>query len=243
MSRSATAPAMASAVSRVKTSTRAIGPTSPAPFLRARRLQRRRRLRPPQGASSKPSIGQFGIPGSRVYYLAVPPSLVDMCVGRLKEAGMVNDPERANRFHARHRRKAHRPRSRQRPRGHRHRRPKPSPRTRPIASIIISARRRCRICWCCVSPTAFSSRCGTEIHRPCADHRRRGRRAGPVRSEDGRNDRHARRLLRGRRRTARHGAKPHAPGAVHRGDGAAVVAGSPTWCATPRSACSTACGT
>jgi glucose-6-phosphate 1-dehydrogenase len=35
---------------------------------------------------------QFGIPGSRVYYLAVPPQLVDMSVGRLKEAGLVNPP-------------------------------------------------------------------------------------------------------------------------------------------------------
>ena len=34
------------------------------------------------------------------------------------------------------------------------------------------------------------------------------------------------RLLRRRRRPARHGAEPHAPGAVHRGDGAAVVAGA-----------------
>ena len=36
---------------------------------------------------------------------------------------------------------------------------------------------------------------------------------------------HAGRLLRGRRRAARHGAEPHAPGAVHRGHGAALVAG------------------
>jgi glucose-6-phosphate 1-dehydrogenase len=35
---------------------------------------------------------QFGIPGSRVYYLAVPPQLVGICVSRLKEAGMVGDP-------------------------------------------------------------------------------------------------------------------------------------------------------
>src|SRR5262245_36026760 len=36
---------------------------------------------------------QFGIPGSRVYYLAVPPSLVELCVTRLGESGMVNPPE------------------------------------------------------------------------------------------------------------------------------------------------------
>src|ERR1700682_2355586 len=33
---------------------------------------------------------QFGAPGSRVYSLAVPPGLVDMCVTRLKDAGLVN---------------------------------------------------------------------------------------------------------------------------------------------------------
>jgi glucose-6-phosphate 1-dehydrogenase len=32
---------------------------------------------------------QFGIPGSRVYYLAVPPSLVQPCVEHLREAGMI----------------------------------------------------------------------------------------------------------------------------------------------------------
>src|SRR5947208_159192 len=35
---------------------------------------------------------QFGIPGARVYYLAVPPSVVDPCVSHLKSAGLVNDP-------------------------------------------------------------------------------------------------------------------------------------------------------
>jgi glucose-6-phosphate 1-dehydrogenase len=34
---------------------------------------------------------QFGIPGSRIYYLAVPPNLVEPCVKHLGEAGMVND--------------------------------------------------------------------------------------------------------------------------------------------------------
>src|SRR4051794_14899258 len=36
---------------------------------------------------------QFGIPGSRVYYLAIPPHLVEMCVNRLREAGMVSPPD------------------------------------------------------------------------------------------------------------------------------------------------------
>ena len=35
---------------------------------------------------------QFGIPASRVFYLAVPPQLVRMCVEHLKAAGMVRDP-------------------------------------------------------------------------------------------------------------------------------------------------------
>jgi glucose-6-phosphate 1-dehydrogenase len=41
---------------------------------------------------------QFGVPGSRVYYLAVPPQLVGTCVSRLKEAGMVNPPDEVRAF-------------------------------------------------------------------------------------------------------------------------------------------------
>lgn len=41
---------------------------------------------------------QFGIPGSRVYYLSIPPSLVQTCVSHLREAGMVSDPADARRF-------------------------------------------------------------------------------------------------------------------------------------------------
>lgn len=41
---------------------------------------------------------QFGIPGSRIYYLAIPPHLVDMVVTRLKEARMVNSPEETTAF-------------------------------------------------------------------------------------------------------------------------------------------------
>jgi glucose-6-phosphate 1-dehydrogenase len=36
---------------------------------------------------------QFGVPGSRIYYLSIPPTLVEMSVAHLKEAGMVGDPE------------------------------------------------------------------------------------------------------------------------------------------------------
>jgi glucose-6-phosphate 1-dehydrogenase len=35
---------------------------------------------------------QFGIPGSRVYYLSIPPQLVAMCVEHLKSSNMVHDP-------------------------------------------------------------------------------------------------------------------------------------------------------
>ncbi len=41
---------------------------------------------------------QFGIPGSRVYYLAVPPFLVKDCVSHLRDAGMVTDPDEATAF-------------------------------------------------------------------------------------------------------------------------------------------------
>jgi len=35
---------------------------------------------------------QFGIPGSRIYYLSIPPQLVPKCVEHLRAAGLVNDP-------------------------------------------------------------------------------------------------------------------------------------------------------
>lgn len=41
---------------------------------------------------------QFGVPGSRVYYLSIPPQLVEMCVAHLRDAGMVNDPGEALAF-------------------------------------------------------------------------------------------------------------------------------------------------
>lgn len=41
---------------------------------------------------------QFGVPGSRVYYLSIPPTLVPMCVEHLKKAGLVADPEEQTAF-------------------------------------------------------------------------------------------------------------------------------------------------
>src|SRR5262249_2805656 len=38
---------------------------------------------------------QFGIPTSRVFYLAVPPQVVHLCVEQLKGAGMISDPSEA----------------------------------------------------------------------------------------------------------------------------------------------------
>jgi len=35
---------------------------------------------------------EFGIPGNRVFYLSIPPSLIDTCVGQLRAAGLVADP-------------------------------------------------------------------------------------------------------------------------------------------------------
>lgn len=35
---------------------------------------------------------QFGIPGSRVFYLSIPPQLVQMCVEHMRDAHMVTDP-------------------------------------------------------------------------------------------------------------------------------------------------------
>src|SRR5688500_2104149 len=41
---------------------------------------------------------KFGIPGNRIYYLAVPPSVVEMSVQRLKSEGMVKEQETATSF-------------------------------------------------------------------------------------------------------------------------------------------------
>jgi glucose-6-phosphate 1-dehydrogenase len=41
---------------------------------------------------------QFGIPGSRVFYLAVPPQVVHLCVEHLKLAGMIRDPSDTTSF-------------------------------------------------------------------------------------------------------------------------------------------------
>jgi len=41
---------------------------------------------------------QFGTPGSRVFYLAVPPGAIEVCVDHLKSAGMVSSPADSRSF-------------------------------------------------------------------------------------------------------------------------------------------------
>ena len=41
---------------------------------------------------------QFGVPHSRVYYLAVPPQFVPACVGHLRDAGLVTQPDEPTAF-------------------------------------------------------------------------------------------------------------------------------------------------
>jgi len=41
---------------------------------------------------------QFGVPGSRVYYLSIPPQFVEMCVSHLRTAGMVTPPDEQTAF-------------------------------------------------------------------------------------------------------------------------------------------------
>jgi glucose-6-phosphate 1-dehydrogenase len=41
---------------------------------------------------------QFGIPGNRIFYLSIPPTVADMCVTHLKEVGLVADPNDDQRF-------------------------------------------------------------------------------------------------------------------------------------------------
>jgi glucose-6-phosphate 1-dehydrogenase len=77
-------------------------------------------------------------------------------------------------------------------------------------STTISARRRCRTFWCCASPTACSSRSGTQP----IDHIQ-------ITVDEKLGVRPARQLLRRNRRAARHGAEPSVPTAVAGHDGAA----------------------
>ena len=113
---------------------------------------------------------------------------------------MVRDPAETDCLHAHHRREADRPRPGQRPRGHRRRRRgvrrEPDLPHRPLpgqgdGAEPVGAALRQQHLRAALEP---------EVHRPRADHRRRGGRADPVRRRNGRDDRQPRRLLRGRRR-------------------------------------------
>ena len=74
------------------------------------------------------------------------------------------------------------------------------PSTRSTGSTITSARRRCRTSWCCVLPTACSSRSGIAATSTTS-------RSPWTRSSASA----ARQLLRCHRRAARHGAEPSVP--------------------------------
>ena len=121
--------------------------TTPAPTPSSRP-----RWRPSISSSASPAAGSTTSPCRRLW--SAPAS-------NTSRPPDSSTTRRATRLHARHRREADRPRSAPAPRDHAHRRPPASPRARPTASTTISARRRCRTCWCCASPTASSSRCGT----------------------------------------------------------------------------------
>ena len=41
---------------------------------------------------------QFGVPGNRIFYLAIPPSLIETCVRHLKQEGLVNPVDGASPF-------------------------------------------------------------------------------------------------------------------------------------------------
>ncbi len=41
---------------------------------------------------------EHGIPGNRIYYLSIPPSLIEPCVENLRAAGLVGDPADGSRF-------------------------------------------------------------------------------------------------------------------------------------------------
>ena len=88
---------------------------------------------------------QFGIPGSRVFYLAIPPQLVSTCASAIsRKPAWSNDPDDADAVHARHRREADRPRPGQRQAVINAVGARRLPKARPIASTTTSARRRSR---------------------------------------------------------------------------------------------------
>ena len=131
---------------------------------------------------------------NRLYYLATLPSLYEALITSIGGDGTV--PQRGLGSHRR--REALRTRSGVSGQVKRTARPLFRAKTKCSASITTWARRRCRTSSCSASPTASSSRLEPPLRRSRADHRRGvDRRRGP------------RRLLRGSRRPARHGAEPH----------------------------------
>ena len=150
------------ASSRAGRSTRRTGPTSS------------RRCSTSQGASTIPartSSSKRKLDGDRPAVrhprqprlLPVDPAeRVATCVEQLQARRAGREPRSRTAVHARHRREADRPRPRRAPaRSTTHVARVLRRERRSSASTTTSARRRCRTSWCCASPTASSSRCGT----------------------------------------------------------------------------------
>ncbi len=112
------------------------------------------------GAGWRRSRASCGIPGNRVFYLSIPPSLDRDLREPARGRGIRGRPAGGADL-AHHRREADRPRPGQRTRHQRHPGPRRSTRARSSASTTTSARRRSRTSWSCASPTPSSSRCGT----------------------------------------------------------------------------------
>ncbi len=190
-------------------------------------LQRCPSLRPAQGQARSRSTSSSASPAAGSTTWPCRRSWSALCVDQLKEAGMVRDPGRDHSLHPRHRREADRPGSRQRPRGHRRRRPRPSPRSQTYRIDHYLGKETVQ--------NLLVLRFANSIFEPLWNGKYIDHVQITVAEEEGlaqydpddrRDDRHPGRLLRRRRRPARHGAEPHAPGAVHGGDGAALVAGA-----------------
>ena len=163
----------------------------------------------PAGSSTWPCRRRWSAPASSI----------------CKTAGMVSDPDDDATLHPRHRREADRPRPGERPRGQRHRWPRPSPRSQIFRIDHYLGKETVQ--------NLLVLRFANSIFEPLwnqkyIDHvqitvaEEEGLTA--ARSKTGEVDRQPHRLLRGRRRPARHGAEPHAPGALPDRDGAALVA-------------------
>ena len=109
---------------------------------------------PPNGATSRKSL-RDDPKIVRAFYLAIAPDLFGPTCEYISKKKLL--PPRRPRGD----RKAARPRSRIVDRDQRRSLARSSTKIRSTASITTSAKRRCRTCWRCASPTSCSSRSGT----------------------------------------------------------------------------------